>query len=291
MWNRSALRHAPFASASRLRALWASAALALAALPGAAAAEAARYELDPVHTRVVFAISHAGYSQAIGTVSGSTGTLVFDPEDWRSARVEVQVPLQRLDLGDAKWNRAALARNLLDAERHPLASFVSTRVEPVDGTHANVTGTLTLHGVSREATLAVTFNQLRRYPLPPFRRTAGFSATATLSRSAFGIDAWPSVIGDAVELRIEAEARRVGGAVDGGEAPAPPAPEAEPREPLPPRPEGGIPDAAGSEWPGWPGSQTLRRPASGAARHLLPRGEGMRRAVVFWSTPHRATTP
>ena len=55
----------------------------------------------------------------------------------------------------------------------------------------------------------MTFNQLKRHPLPPFHRTAGFSATATLSRKAFGIDAWPSVIGDDVELRIEAEAIRV----------------------------------------------------------------------------------
>ena len=40
----------------------------------------------------------------------------------------------------------------------------------------------------------------------PFRRTAGFSATATLSRSDYGIDAWASMIGDNVEVRIEAEA-------------------------------------------------------------------------------------
>ena len=193
---------------------------AMLSVPAAASAQTARYELDPVHTRVMFEISHAGYSQAIGTVSGSTGTLVFDPQDWSSARVEVSVPLQRLDLGDARWNRAALGRNLLDGDDHPLATFTSTHVEPVDDTHARVTGTLTLHGVSNEVVLEVAFNQLRRYPLPPFRRTAGFSATTTISRKAFGIDAWPTVIGDAVALRIEAEARRVHGKVmpDAGES-------------------------------------------------------------------------
>ena len=60
---------------------------ALLALAGfAAAGEPETYRLDPVHTRVMFAIDHAGFSKAIGTVSGSTGTLVFDPEDWRSAQ-------------------------------------------------------------------------------------------------------------------------------------------------------------------------------------------------------------
>lgn len=172
------------------------------------AADPAHYRLDPVHTRVLFAIEHAGFSHALGTVSGSTGTLDFDPDDWTSARLHARVPLARADLGDAAWNRAALAGNLLDAERFPTAEFVSTTVEPLAPNRARVHGTLTLHGVSREVVLDVTLNALKRHPLPPFRRTVGFSATASLSRKAFGIDAWPSVIGDAVELRIEAEAVR-----------------------------------------------------------------------------------
>lgn len=190
-------------------ALAALAALAVAA-PVARAAPPQRYGFDPVHTRVSFAISHAGFSQAIGTVSGSAGTLSFDRDDWRGAHLDVQVPLTRLDLGDAKWNQAALAANLLDAKRYPLARFVSERVEPVagDADRAQVCGQLTLHGVSKPLCMDVKLNALKRHPLPPFRFTAGFSATARLSRADFGIDAWKSVIGDEVELRIEAEAVR-----------------------------------------------------------------------------------
>lgn len=215
--------HAP---APALRRLAGAAFAAFALLASRAApAQAARYALDPVHTRVMFELSHAGYSQAIGTVSGSTGTIVFDPADLGSARVAVSVPIARLDLGDADWTRAALGRGLLDGARHPVATFVSTRVEPVDATHARVVGTLTLHGIAHEIALDASFNQLKRYPLPPFRRTAGFSATATLSRSAFGVDAWPSLVGDTVALRIEAEAHRESGNPDAPLAPpAPPAP-------------------------------------------------------------------
>ena len=90
------------------------------------------YELDPVHTRVVFAVEHAGFSQAIGTVSGSTGRLLFDADDWSLSQVEVSVPLQRVDLGDAKWNDSVLAGNLLDVANFPVATFVSTRVEPIE---------------------------------------------------------------------------------------------------------------------------------------------------------------
>lgn len=178
-----------------------------AVMPSASAAEAA-YRLDPVHTRVLFAVEHAGFSKALGTVSGSTGQLRFDPDDWSTAHLEVSVPLQRLDLGEEKWNQAVRAGNLLDTGRFPTATFISTRIEPIDPQHASVYGTLTLHGVSKEVKLDVTLNALKRHPLPPFRRTVGFSATAMLSRADFGIDAWKSVIGDQVELRLEVEATR-----------------------------------------------------------------------------------
>lgn len=195
-------------------------ALLLCTIPCMATAAPDTYRLDPVHTRVLFAVEHAGFSQALGTVSGSEGQLAFDPDDWHSATLSVSVPLQRLDLGDDGWNKATLARNLLDAERHPEARFVSTRIEPIDPTHARVIGALTLRGVTREVALEVTLNAVKRHPMPPFRRTAGFSATATLSRSAFGVDAWPSMIGDTVQLRIEAEAVRDRHAADPQDAPS-----------------------------------------------------------------------
>lgn len=186
----------------------------LCLLPALSWAAPVRYALDPVHTRVMFAIEHAGFSHALGTISGSEGELVFDPADWSGAKLEVNIPINRLDLGDEKWNKATLARNLLDGERYPQAHFVSQRIESIDSHHAQVTGLLTLRGVTREVTLAVTLNALKRHPLPPFRRTAGFSASATLSRADFGIDAWKSMIGDQVELRIEVEAVREGRAGD-----------------------------------------------------------------------------
>lgn len=182
--------------------------LLLALACGGARAEPSTYAIDPVHTRIVFAIDHAGFSKALGAVSGSTGTLRFDPDDWTGAQVEVEIPLARLDLGDNDWNRATQARNLLDAAGHPVAKFVSTRIEPVDARRAIVHGTLALRGVEREVALDVVLNAARRYPLPPFRRTVGFSATTAISRADFGITAWKSVVGDRVELRIEVEASR-----------------------------------------------------------------------------------
>ena len=183
----------------------------LCACATASAGEPPRYVVDPVHTRVLFEVDHAGFSKAIGTVSGSQGSLHFDADDWSTARLDVVVPMQRLDMGDADWAVAVFAPRFLDVKRYPQAHFVSTSVTRQDANRGNVCGELTLHGVTRPLCMALVLNRIARYPLPPFRRTAGFSASATLKRSDFGMTSWQSLVGDTVVLRIEAElVRRAG---------------------------------------------------------------------------------
>lgn len=195
---------------------------ALCACATASAGEPVRYVIDPVHTRVVFEIDHAGFSSAIGTVSGSTGSLQFDDEDWSTAQLDVVVPMQRLDMGDADWAAAVFAPRFLDVKRYPQARFVSTEVKRLDGNRGSVCGELTLHGVTRPLCMALVLNRIGRYPLPPFRHTAGFSATGSLRRSDFGMHAWESLVGDIVELRIEAElVRRAGSDHGPGQEPPP----------------------------------------------------------------------
>lgn len=180
---------------------------AMAASTSSTRMQPVRYVLDPVHTRALFLIDHAGFSNAIGVVSGATGELWFAPDGgWAGARVQASVPLTRIDLGEAEWNRAVQGKRLLNTEKHPTADFISSRIEPIDHKRAKIHGILTLHGVAQAVTLDTTLNAARRHPLPPFRRTLGFSATTALSRKQFGITAWPSVIGNRVELRIEVEA-------------------------------------------------------------------------------------
>jgi polyisoprenoid-binding protein YceI len=173
----------------------------------AARAANAGYDIDPVHTRVAFLISHAGFSRAIGTFSGSHGRLDFDPDDWTGAKLDVVIPIGTLNLGDDKWRDKILDATFFNAGKFPEAHFVATKIEKTGDASAKITGDLTLHGVTRPVTLDATLNALRRNPLT-LHKTAGFSATATLSRKDFGMDAWESVVADQVQLIIEVEASR-----------------------------------------------------------------------------------
>ena len=171
----------------------------------AACAKPEHFAIDPVHTRIAFKVDHSGFSNSIGTLSGSSGTLDFDRDDWRSAKVEVSIALDRLEMGDAKWKDKVLGASLLAAKQQPLAHFVSTSVEPRADNRALIHGTLSLRGHDTPVTLDAHLNALKRHPLT-FKRTIGFSATATLSRKALQMGAYPDSIGDAVELQIEVEA-------------------------------------------------------------------------------------
>src|SRR5204862_399367 len=142
--------------------------LALAAAP----VRAERFAIDPVHTRIAFQVSHAGFSWPVGTFSGASGFLDFDREDWQHARVEVKFPVASLDLGDASWQGKILDPTFFDAKQFPEARFVSTKVEPTGTDSADVSGELSLHGVTRPVLLHVKLNALARHPMT-FRRTAG----------------------------------------------------------------------------------------------------------------------
>lgn len=201
--------------------------LGLACAP-TAAGEPAHYAVDPVHTRVMFAIDHAGFSKAIGTISGSQGSLHFDIDDWSSARLDVLVPMNRLDMGDSGWSASVFAPRFLDVKRYPQARFVADHgLQREAGNRGRACGHLTLHGVTRPLCLDIVMNKAGRYPLPPFRRTIGFSATAMLKRSDYGMTSWRSLVGDDIELRIEAELFRT----EGGNA-LPDAPSTDPTDPA-----------------------------------------------------------
>lgn len=172
-----------------------------------ARADIEAFEIDPVHTRVAFMVSHAGFSNAIGTFSGSTGEVVFDENDWSQSSVSANIPLANLDLGDPNWQKKILDGTFFDAGKFPAATFVSQRIEKLSPTTGVAHGLLSIRGSSQPVSLGFSLNALKRHPLT-LKKTIGFSATATLSRKAFGMGAWASVVGDEVKIIIELEATR-----------------------------------------------------------------------------------
>ena len=183
--------------------LLATAALGLAALVASAAP--VTYTIDTTHSRITFYVNHFGFSNSVGEFKIADGTFTFDNDDWSKSKVEAKIPVQSLELGEAKWNTHVLSADFLESAKYPEISFASRKVEKLDATHGKLYGDLTIKGVTKPVVLDLTVNKVGEHPM---RKTpaAGFTATTTVRRSEFGVTMYVPAVADDVVIRIEVEA-------------------------------------------------------------------------------------
>jgi polyisoprenoid-binding protein YceI len=176
-------------------------------LAAAIHAHASDYRFDTVHTQITVCVDHLGFSKPCGRLHVKSGFIHFDENDWPHSQVEAVIDTASLDLGDAAWNAKVRSWEFLETGKYPTAHFVSTSVEKTGDHRGIVHGTLSLRGVSHSLDLNVIFNRagVDAYSL---HYIAGFSATATLKRSDFGMNKYLPDIGDEVTIRIETEGLR-----------------------------------------------------------------------------------
>ncbi len=168
-------------------------------------AELRRYRIDPVHTRVVFLVKHAGFSRSIGQALRPTGKLWWDSVAPERSRVEVEIDASKIDFGDAAWNKAMQGKRYFNVKRFKSILFKSTEVRSSEANKGQFDALITILGAQRKITLDYTLNKSGMHPMLP-RAMIGFSARGTLKRSSFGMDYASEMIGDEVELWIEVEA-------------------------------------------------------------------------------------
>jgi polyisoprenoid-binding protein YceI len=165
---------------------------------------AGTYQVDPGHTQVIFEINHLGFSEYTGMFVEPTGTLTLDPANPSAAKVDVSFPIAKVRTTVTALDEHLKRADFFDAEKYPEGRFTSTSVK-VSGTTAQITGNLTLHGVTRPVTLAARFIGAGSMAMGgPAKQNVGFQATTTIKRSDFGISGGIPLVGDQVKLTINA---------------------------------------------------------------------------------------
>jgi len=173
-------------------------------LPFKALSAQQSYNIDPIHTRVIFRVMHADFSPSIGTISQPTGMIWFDESNIANSRVVVEIPIISLDMGDKQWTDKVTS-SLLNIDKFPIATFTSTSVSVVSENLLEVDGNLSVAGKSAAITFITTINANKRHPLT-FKKTLGMQAFGNISRKQLGIVSWPGVIGDNVHIDLSIEA-------------------------------------------------------------------------------------
>jgi polyisoprenoid-binding protein YceI len=158
---------------------------------------------DKAHSGVDFSVLHLGLSKVRGHFGNIGGTIVVNESDITKSIVNVTIEVNTVDTGVAARDGDLKGANFFDVAQFPTATFASTSVAK-SGNGLAVSGNLTLHGVTKPVVLQV---EGPTGPIPGMDKKShsGFSATTTISRTAFGIATkFPTaVVGDEIVLTID----------------------------------------------------------------------------------------
>jgi polyisoprenoid-binding protein YceI len=184
-----------------------TAALSALLLTGVSAlAQSSSWTIDKNHSQVNFAIKHMGVSTVRGSISGVTGTVVWDDKDPSKSSVEATIDATTVSTNNEARDKHLKSPDFFNVEKFPTLTFKSTSVTSASG-KLQVVGDLTLAGVTKSVTLDVDG------PTPPVKgqggkMVIGFSASGTLKRSDFNFGSkFPSAaLGDDVKFTIDVEA-------------------------------------------------------------------------------------
>lgn len=183
--------------------------LAIGAGPGMAeslpAGDFIEYQLDKAHSSVSFTIRHMMVSKVRGNFGDFDLTLKENVKDIGKSVVDVTIKAGSIDTGNEKRDNHLRSADFFDAAKFPEITFKSKGVKK-DGDNYVLSGTLTMHGVSKE--IDIPFEILGRLTDPKGNKRIGIEGSAKLSRKDFGLkwnrtlDKGGVVVGDTVKIEI-----------------------------------------------------------------------------------------
>lgn len=180
---------------------------AAAMLLSTGAASAADYKIDKQgqHAFVQFRIQHLGYSWLYGTFKDFDGSFTFDETDPSKDKVNVTINTNSVDTNHAERDKHLRSGEFLNVAKFPQATFVSTGVKK-DGDELDITGNLTLNGVTKPVTLEAKKLGEGKDPWGGYR--AGFEAETKIALKDFNITTDLGPASQDVQLMISVEGIR-----------------------------------------------------------------------------------
>jgi polyisoprenoid-binding protein YceI len=169
-----------------------------------AAQPAGVYEIELTHTSITWRLSHGGMSTYTARFDKIGGEINFNPTAPTSSTAMITIDPNSVNTGLPNFDKE-IAKEVFKAEANPTITFRSTSLTATSPTTGTMTGDLSIAGVTKPMTLAVTYNNGRMSPFSR-RQNIGFSASGKIKRSDWGMTNWLNYgIGDDIDLIIEAE--------------------------------------------------------------------------------------
>jgi len=176
---------------------------------GMAQAQTSTWKIDPAHSEADFSVRHMGISNVHGHFGGVNGTLILDEKDLTKSNVNATIDATTVDTGNTQRDGDLKSDHFFDVTKYPAMTFVSKKLTD-EGGKKELTGDLTLHGVTKSVTLDLEGPSKEQ--ADPYGKTRrAFSATTTIHRQDFGL-VWgknlasgDAVVGDDVKVELDIE--------------------------------------------------------------------------------------
>jgi polyisoprenoid-binding protein YceI len=190
----------------RTRSRFVAPAVIVLALAGTALAAAETFQVDPDHAAVTFKIKHLGTSYTHGRFDAIAGTFVLDDANPTASHLELTIQSTSVDTNNQRRDDHLRGPDFFDVRQFPTITFHSTAMRKTADGVFEVTGDLTLHGVTKSITTTVHKVGAGQDPWGKYR--AGGELQLTIKRSDYGMTFMADAIGDEVALDISIEGIR-----------------------------------------------------------------------------------
>jgi polyisoprenoid-binding protein YceI len=166
------------------------------------------YVIDKVHSTMGFEVRHL-FSKVPGKFDDFSGQVQFDEADPEKSSVQVNIKAASIDTANEQRDKDLRSPNFFDAAKYPEITFKSKSVKKTGDNTADITGDLTMHGVTKEVVLKAEL--LGKGAGMQGKTVSGWEATTALKRSDFGLS-WnkaiegTQIVGDDVQIDLRVEA-------------------------------------------------------------------------------------
>lgn len=167
-----------------------------------------KYVIDPAHSSIGFSVKHLGISKVRGKFNVFSGVIMADEKNLANSSVEVEIKADSVNTDNEKRDADLKTANFFDAEKFPALTFKSKQVKKTKSGYT-ATGTLTMHGVSKEISIPFTFEKA----VDPLKKSRiGIDAGVSINRQDYGIK-WSNlmdngglIVGNDVKIELAVEA-------------------------------------------------------------------------------------
>ncbi len=166
-----------------------------------------KWTVDSAHSSIDFSVRHMMIASVKGTFNNFSSEITANPEDLTTASIAFNVELASIDTRNRDRDNHLLSADFFDVENNPNMTFVASSIKKTDDNEYDVTGDLTLHGITRPETFKVLFEGQGKDPWG--NEKVGFSAEGKINRSNYGLtynaalETGGVLIGDQIKISMQ----------------------------------------------------------------------------------------